>query len=503
MTAAADGTAIDGVTRRSAPRRARAALALLAAASLLAACAAFEPEVKKDAVVPLPPTAPRTVGGQTPASPQHRRLVALFGGEYRWRAAQNHLNAILAKLAQSSETPSQVYRVTILNTPVVNAFALPSGNIYVTRGLLALANDSSEVAAVMAHEIAHVSARHASQRAELEKRAAIISRAATVIQNQERGQSIKSNSQRTLASFSRQQELDADSVGVKVIARAGYDPFAASRFLAALGRSTGLRNALIGQQGSGAGPDILSTHPSTPDRVAQAIAAARQIAAPGIGETGRAQYLADIDGMTFGDDPSQGAIRGRNFVHPKLGFAFTAPDSFVLDNSAQALLGVADGGNEALRLDSVHIASTKSLEAYLGDGWIDGLQQSSITSSINNGLPMASAVAKGGDWSFRLAAIRLGTDVYRMIFATRDLNDASDARYRASIESFHRISNDEAQKVRPLKLAVAIAQPGDTVESLANRIVAQDRALDYFLLLNGLERDSAIKPGERYKLIVE
>ena len=482
--------------------RPRAGLAVLLALAL-AGCAGLGGETGKDVAVALPVAAPRTLGTDAPVSAEHKRLVTLFGGEYKWRPAQAHLDAILARLARSSATSSQIYRVTILNTPVVNAFALPSGNIYVTRGLLALANDSSEVAAVMAHEIAHVTARHAAQRAELEKREAVISKVATVIQNQERGQTVRSDSQRTLAGFSRQQELDADEIGVKVIAAAGYDPHAASRFLAQLGRSTGLRNALVGQQGGAARPDILSTHPSTPARVAQAIAAARQISAPGIGEQGRAEYLAAIDGMAFGDDPSQGSIRGRQFVHPRLGFGFTAPEGFVLDNSAQAVLGVAGGGNEALRLDSVHLASATTLEAYLASGWIDGLQQSSITSSINNGLPMASAIAKGGQWSFRLAAIRLGTDVYRMIFATKDLSPEADVRYRAALDSFHRISTGEARNVKPLKLAIAAAQSGDTIESLAGRMTAPDRPVDYFLLLNGLEAGGTVKPGEKYKLVVE
>ena len=485
-------------------RRGIAALAALALPLLLAACASFEIDGGKEKTVPLPAAVPRTVGAaETPTSPEHRRLVALFGGEYKWRPAQAHLNAILARLAASSETPSQVYRVTILNTPVVNAFALPSGNLYITRGLLALANDASEVAAVMAHEIGHVTARHAAQRAELEARAAVISKAASVIQNQERGASVRTERQRTLASFSRQQELDADQIGVKVIARAGYDPYAASRFLAQLGRSSGLRGALVGQPAGAARPDILSTHPSTPERIAAAIAAARQIAAPGIGETGRADYLAAVDGMVFGDDPSQGSIRGPRFVHPKLGFGFTAPDGFVLDNSAQAVLGVADGGNEALRLDSVHLPSATTLEAYLASGWIEGLETASITTSINNGLPMASAIARGGEWSFRLAAIRLGTDVYRMIFATRALGPEADQRYRTAIETFHRISNEEAQNVKPLKLSIVSAKGDDSIDSLSARITAPDRPADYFLLLNGLERGAAIRPGERYKLIVE
>ena len=475
----------------------------LALILLLAGCASQEVEFPKQAIT-VPLNAPQTLGLDSAATAEHKRLVKLFGGEYHWPAAQNYLNNILEKLAAESETPGKAYRVTILNTPVVNAFALPSGNIYVTRGLLALANDTSEVAAVMAHEIAHVTARHAAQRAELEKQSAFISKAAKVIQSQEKGQEVRQISQRSLASFSRQQELDADKIGVKVIAKAGYDPYAASRFLASLGRSTALRSSLIGgRSGGDSKPDILSTHPSTPERVEKAILEARQFGAPGLGLEGRAEYLAAIDGIAFGDDTVEGIIRGRRFLHPKLGFGFTAPEGFVLDNSAQALLGIANGGNEALRLDSVRLPSTTTLEAYLASGWIDGLQQATITSGNVNGLPYATATAKGGEWNFRLAAIRLGTDVYRMIFATRALTDASDQRFRTSIETFRRIPSSEAASVHPLRVVIVAAESGDTAEKFAARIIAPDRPLDYFLLLNGLERGGALKPGERYKLVME
>ena len=469
---------------------------------LLAACAGHDIEIPKQAG--LPPSAPQTVGADTIASAEHKRLVAQFGGEYHWPAAQDYLNNILARLASDSEAQGKAYRVTILNSPVVNAFALPSGNLYVTRGLLALANDTSEVAAVMAHEIAHVTARHAAQRAELEKQSAVISRAARVIQNQEKGQELLHLSQRSLASFSRQQELDADQIGVRVIAKSGFDAFAASRFLASLGRSTALRGSLIGgRKGGDAHPDILSTHPSTPERVGKAILAARQFGAPGLGNAGRSEYLAAIDGIAFGDDTSEGIIRGQRFLHPKLGFGFSAPPGFMLDNSAKALLGIANGGNEALRLDSVKLPSTTTLEAYLASGWIDGLQQATISSGTVNGLPYATATARGGEWSFRLAAIRLGTDVYRMIFATRALTDENDRVFRESIESFRRISHDEATNVHPLRLVIATASGGDTAEAFAARIIAPDRPLEYFELLNGLERGGPLKPGEKYKLVME
>ncbi|MCI0353533.1 MAG: M48 family metalloprotease, partial [Acidobacteria bacterium] len=196
----------------------------------------------------------------------------------------------------------------------VASFALPPGNLYVTRGLLALANDASELAAVMAHEIAHITARHAMQREEEEKRAAVISQAASAVQSKQKSQEVEARAHRTIASFSRNQELEADQIGIRAAAKAGYDPYGASRFLTALGKSAALRKTLMGPYARAGKPDILATHPSTPERLAQAVYAARQIGAPGIGRTGRVPYLDAIEGMTFGDDPGEGVIRGRKFL---------------------------------------------------------------------------------------------------------------------------------------------------------------------------------------------
>ncbi len=493
------------LTRGAGAARARlAAVAaiVVTAALVLAGCAAGVEEKPQviQASLPVPLSAPRTTGVDSPAAREHKQLVAYFGGEYRAPVTERFVDEVLVKLAAASDTPSQVYRVTILNSPIVNAFALPSGNIYVTRGLLALANDTSEVAAVMAHEIAHVTERHAARRAELEKRSAVISQAADVIDNRDRSRTFKSYAQLSLASFSRQQELDADEIGVHVIARAGYDPFAASRFLVSLGRATELRQSL--HPNAAAKPDMMATHPSTPERVAHAVAVARSISAPGIGETGHDRYLAAIDGILYGDDPAEGFVRGRRFIHPKLGFAFKAPDGFVLENSAQAVLGVTEDGAEALRLDRVKVPVETSLASYLASGWIDGLQSGAAEPITVNGLQGVTASARADAWSFRLAAIRVGPEVYRLTFAAKDLTPEADRRFRDAVETFRRITPDDARDVKPMRIAVAAAGAADTAESFAPRMAVPDHPLETFEVLNGLA-SAAIDAGRRYKVVVE
>ncbi|HMF05949.1 MAG TPA: M48 family metalloprotease [Methylocella sp.] len=489
---------------RSLPHRGVRKAMAFAAAILLAGCAGIEPRDSAPFGAPAQVPASRATESGAKTSPEHRQMIALFDGEYEYRPAEIYLNEILVKLAEADERASEPYKVIILNSPTVNAFALPPGNLYLTRGLLALANDAAEVAAVMAHEIAHITARHALQREEEEKRAAVISQAASVIQSKQKSEEVAAQAQRTIASFSRNQELEADQIGIRVAAKAGYDPYGAARFLASLGRSASLSETLMGPYAGAGKPDILATHPSTPERVAKAISAARQLGAPGIGRTDRAGYLSAIAGMTFGDDPAEGAIFGRKFLHGRLGFSFDAPEGFTLENASQAVLGNNSGEDELLRFDSVTVPPSTPLTAYISSGWLDGLIESSIMASEINGMQAAVANASAGEWQFRVAVIRFDqARVCRLIFAARALTSKAKERFQASIQSFHHVSPEEVKAARPLRLAIAVATPGDSPETLAARMAASTRHLDYFLVLNGLARDERLRSSEQYKIVVE
>jgi predicted Zn-dependent protease len=476
----------------------------LAAMAALAGCAQLEQQGQIFTQPQKPAkAAPPSVDNRTTI--QHDDLVEEFGGEYRAPVAEAYLNRILVRLAAASDTPGQTaYRVTILNTPVVNAFAMPSGNIYVTRGLLALANDASEVAAVMAHEIAHVTSRHRALRDEKQRENDVIIKAADVIQSRQKGEEIRTRQKLSFASFSRQQELDADAIGVRVIAKAGYDPHGASRFLAALGRSTDLRAALYGKKKSSLEYDILSEHPSTPERVARAIAAARAIGAPGIGERDRNGYLAAIDGLAFGDDPAAGYVHGSHFTHGRLRFTFTAPEGFVLENSSEALFGVRDRENEALHLDWVPAPQGQTLESYVtSGGWVEGLLPSSVRSTQINGLPAVTALARAGAWNFRLAVFQSGGKVFRLIFAVHAMTETAEKRFDASIATFRRLSEEDAASLRGLRIVVVTAAPGDTIASMAQRMASANPPGEYFRLLNGLDADVQVAQGEHYKIVTE
>jgi len=466
----------------------------------------------------LPATTPQTsLAAPVAASPpqmspaelrEHERILATYGGVYDNPQLQAMVEQLVERLVASSERPDLHYQVTILNSETVNAFALPTGRLYVTRGLIALANDESELAAVVGHEMGHVIARHAELRAEKIRDEELKDRVlASLFSDSQEGALALAKSKLTLATFSQMQELQADAIGIGIASRAGYDPYGAVRFLASLERNSELKPQQSGAINS-APPDFLASHPATPERISHALAIARQYKPPAADTPqqmaeARDAYLAKIDGIVFGEDPSEGLVRGRRFLHPRLGFTFTAPDGFMLDNTAQAVLGVRRGGDAALRLDVVHVPAEQTLPAYLSSGWIENIDPASVHDVTINGFAGATATAKGDNWDFRLYAIRFGSDVYRFIFASKNLSPESDRTFRECVGTFRRMTLAEMREAKPAHLKVVTVAGGDTVERLAARMAVPDRRVERFRMLNGLDPGGKLEPGSEVKIVVE
>ena len=451
----------------------------------------------------LPVSTPQQQSELSPAQVrEHLRILAAYGGVYENARLQAMLDANVEKLVAASERPDLKYRTTILNSPAVNAFALPNGQLYVTRGLIALANDDSELASVLAHEMAHVIARHATIREDQMRQAALVNRVATdLLSDPHLGALALAKSKIALASFSRAQEFEADGIGVGISARAGFDPYGAERFLTSMGLSARLRaqSAHIDPRA----PDFLSSHPATPERISNAVANARQFTGPGGRARDKIEYLALLEGLVYGEDPSEGFVRSRRFLHPKLGFTFTAPEGFTLDNTARAVFGVKDGGAQALRLDVVRVPAEQTLAEYLVSGWIENIDSDSISEFTVSGFPAATATATGDKWTFRLYVVRFGSEVYRTIFAAKNRTEAVDRTFRDSINSFRRMTLAEMQSARPLHVKLVEVKRGDTAERLARRMAVSDRHLERFRILNGLGAREKLRSGDLVKLVAE
>ncbi|GAB1583286.1 M48 family metalloprotease [Phyllobacterium phragmitis] len=431
---------------------------------------------------------------------QHPRILATYGGEYKDPKLERMVAKIVGKLTLVSENPNQTYRITILDSPNINAFALPGGYVYVTRGLLGLANDSAEVAAVIAHEMAHVTANHGIQRQQWEAEAAIAGRVVSeVLHDDVAGREALLRGKLRLAQFSRNQELQADAVGIKMIGEAGYDPFASARFLQSMEAYQSFRSV---SGATNASLDFLATHPATPQRIELAMGHARRIGAPGVGTTDRDSFLDGIDGILYGDTPDEGYVRGRTFLHPKLGVTFTVPSGFDIDNSANAVM--ATGPNEvAIRFDGAQLAQGSSLTDYIKSGWVSGLDESTVRATTLNGMPAATARASADRWQFDIVVVSAGEKVYRFLTAAPKGSAALLPTSQAVTRSFRILSPTEQAAIKPLRIRVATVKPGETIGTLAARMQGTDRKLDLFRLLNAIPPGGTVSVGDRVKIISE
>jgi predicted Zn-dependent protease len=443
-----------------------------------------------------PPVAADTGSDAAIGLREHPRIIASFGGIYSDRPAEIMLARIVSRLLTAANQPNTQFTITILDSSEVNAFALPGGYVYVTRGILALANDSSELAAVLAHEMAHVILKHARARTNRARTDAIVDRVITGVLGGARGQEAQEQARISMAAFSQQQELEADHEGIIIAGKAGYDPYAAARFLGVMGRFAKFSAGAANQ-----GQDFLSSHPSTPDRIQKAIETARQVFGPeDAGTRDRDTYMAGIDGMAFGPSQQQGAIIGRRFIHPGEKFTFTVPAGYTLQNSQGAVVGVA-GDGEAVRFDSANVPANVSLVDYLRSGWIAGLDAASVKAVSHNGIDMATGTAKTDQWSFRVSVMRLDGTVYRFIFAAKSDTARFAQGAEATLASFRRASSGDLAEIRKVVIDTVKARPGDTAASLAQRMAGLTRGVDLFYVLNDLLPDDPLVTGQTYKLV--
>ncbi len=428
---------------------------------------------------------------------EHPRILETYGGQYRDPQVERLVARIAGALTAVSENPQQTYRITILNSPSINAFALPGGYLYVTRGLLALANDASEIAAVLSHEMAHVTANHGIERQRREEAEAISNEViAEVLPDTPEVEQIAARGKMRLAAFSRQQELEADAIGIRMLAEAGYDPTAAARFLRSMAafaqyESAGAEDASL---------DFLSSHPNTPRRVQLADEQAALYANVGAKEVGHDYFLNGINGLLYGSNADEGYIRDRNFYHPKLQIAFEVPPGFSMTDKANAV--VATGPNDvAIRFDGVKAKGRRDLQDYIQSGWVTGLVPGSVETTSVNGMPAATAHAVAGDWSFDVTVIRDGNEIYRLLTAAPRGSGYLEDIAGAVRASFHKMSPHELAALKPLRIRIVKVQPGDTMASLSAKMMGTSRKLALFRVLNALGPGATLSVGQDVKIV--
>jgi predicted Zn-dependent protease len=439
---------------------------------------------------------------------EHRKLVPAFGGPISDTALQRYVSSVGTLLARTSELPNLRFTFTVLNTDMINAFALPGGYVYITRGLLALANSEAEIAGVLAHEIGHVTARHAAQRHSRSVFAGIGAAAVGILTGSgELANAAGSGFGGYLRSYSRDQEFEADKLGIRYLKRAGFDPRAMASFLSSLRANTHLTARLMGEpSGKVDEANIMSTHPRTLARVQRA---AREAGGTPVRNpiVGRDVYLRKIGGMIYGDTPEQGFVRGRDFLHPDLRLRFRVPRDFHLTNQPNQVLAKGPRGLVIIFAAAAR-AGNRTPYDYLVNVWARHLRLNALDRASVNGMPAASGAARargrGGVYNLRLVAIRRGARIYRFMFigpggSGQRVYDA----YRQTVSSFRGVSSSKARSWRPYRIRVALVRRGDTVARMARRMAVGRFAEEHFRVLNGLGPRDRLTPGQRVKIVVE
>jgi predicted Zn-dependent protease len=444
------------------------------------------------------------------AQREHSAVVQQLGGAETGRRAA-YVESVGRRVGAYSGVANagQALHFTTLNSAVENAFSVPGGYVYVTRQLMGLMDDESELAFALGHEVGHIAANHAHAREQYARHSplGVFGQIVGAIL----GPGVMSNVLQSRArldtlSFSREQEYEADTLGLRYMMAAGYDPAGAVGILAALSRNSALQARVQGRTNRQT-PEWASTHPYIGNRLQRAAEEARATGRLGTGIRNRDNFLSQLEGVFVDDDPAQGVIDGPTFTHPDLRIQFSVPQGYLMSNGATAVTisgsaGKAQFGGGRFAGSLPQYISRVFEELTRGQArfpvpppqrlTINGMPAAATTARVNtrSGVIDASVVAYQWD----------ANRIYHFVMITP--GGSGIGPFTPMVNSLRKITVAEAAAIRPRILHVVTVAPGDTPQSLASRMAYRDFRLERFLSLNGLATNSRLVPGEKVKLVV-
>ena len=436
-------------------------------------------------------------------------------GVYGDRALQQYVSDIGLRLAQLSERPNLPWHFTIVDVPAINAFALPGGYIYITRGILPFLQDEAQLAGVLGHEIGHVTARHASQQYSRSTGAqlGLILGSIFVPATRPFAQLGESGLGLLMLKYSRDDEAQADGLGVKYVARAGWDPDGIPQMLTTLGR--------IEEASDNKGvPNWLQTHPAAEDRVQRVQVAVRDAergaespAPPGSPaprfRVEHDEYLKRMDGIVYGDNPDQGVVRGATFLHANLRFAIEFPPGWDVTNGQTQVVAREPGEQPVMLLQVIQRATGRTVqEVALRQMEGAGFRPLSGGRTTINGLDAFVGTYEGTLQDFGRAGIRAAHIVHeRSVFLLAGI--APERTYQRlepifgkSLDSFRPITRAEAESIHPNRIDLYTARPGDTWQAIAERAGKGVVKASTLAIMNGHAVNDQPRAGERLKIVV-
>ncbi|MEZ5418299.1 MAG: M48 family metalloprotease [Vicinamibacterales bacterium] len=424
-------------------------------------------------------------------------------GVYRDDELQRYVAGVGERIAAVSHRPNLPWTFTVVDVPVVNAFALPGGYVYVTRGLLAHLGDESELAGVLGHEVGHVTARHASQQLTRSATGSLgVLIASIFVPGVAPFSDVASMGLNTLfLKYGRDDELESDRLGVEYAAKAGWDPESVPRFLTTLSRLDAMSARGI--------PNWLSTHPDPGSRVVKAAPIAAGTA-DGEHARNRDDYLRRIEGLAWGDDPSEGVVQGHRFLHPDLRIAIDFPEGWDVQNSSEQVVAQLEGEKLVMLLRT----ADEARGGVLADGAARHMRGLGFT------LEQGAVERIGGGDAFvgtyrgkarqvgavrvRAAHVPVGRQVYLLAgIAPEAEYDRAAADFDAALRSFRELSGAEAARVRANRIALYTVKAGDSWQSVAQRAGRGLIPATRLALMNGFAVNTQPPAGAVVKIVVE
>lgn len=421
-------------------------------------------------------------------------------------ALQQYVNEIGQRLAKSSHRPGIEYRFLVVDSPEVNAFALPGGFIYITRGILAYLGSEAELAAVLGHELGHVTARHSVQQLSAAT-AANIGVSILQIFVPQAGGALGSNvvnllGGALLSGYGREHELEADRLGAEYLARTSYDPQAMVRVVGVL-KNQELFDAEVAKA-EGREPrayhGLFASHPDNDTRLQQVVGEAARYRQPEL-RTAREEFLRRADRMTYGDSPKQGITRNNVFYHAEFGLAVRFPAGWRVKNQPQNVIATSPDGEMYIDLRSGGPAqgapeNILRKRVNLGSG-------GRVTPTTINGLAAAVADTTLGGRPTRVTCVFLGKSAF--LIGAQARTAAAFNQHRSEIESsiasFHAITDKERALAQPLRMRVINAQAGTTFAELAKRSPLGRFAEGHLRVINGLYPSGEPVAGQALKIV--
>jgi len=419
-------------------------------------------------------------------------------GEYPDPKIQAYVSRIGLEMAKKSERPGLPWSFTVLDDPTVNAFALPGGPVFVTRGILTHMNSEAELASVLGHEIGHITARHSVEQLSKQQLATLGLGVGMVLSENLRnaGQAAIVGMQLLFLKYGRDAERQADELGFKYMVGQGYDPREMAHMFVTLERASALA-------GGGRVPEWASTHPDPGNRADKARERSAKLGSdPAKLQVGREQFVANLDGMVFGDDPRQGFFQGNAFLHPALKFKLELPQGWKAQNMPSAVGAVSPKQDAAVQLTVAgKLSPEEARKQFFAQEGVKPAQLAGGGAAPQAG-SYFEAQTEQGVLRGLVAFVAHGGTTFQIVGFTPAAGLPSyDPTFRQVIGSFSTLTDPAALAVQPARMELVKLSRDTTIEQFAAEFPSS-APVEEVALVNGVDKGGTLPAGAVAKRIV-